>query len=301
MSDRIRELEDSLALIQSSVSREPHPLLSRDRLKIKSGLELHSAASRLGGDGLLEEEEEEDEESEYIDSFGTLAVRDDGAATFYGRSAGSESLLLDEGPVPATAPPERPLSKGPMLPASLARLTTSFPSAPSDIPAEDMQELIEAHLPPWPRAAQLCDLYLEQAPWFFGAVTRRQLREEILPLFYDEAAEGATSGALSSSAAAFALGREAGGSSGSSHDLALLFVIFCFGALTDVDIPPAPHNPEAERYFQLLEHRRSGAGKRRCSATGGGQWEVGERQRCGRGLAGGGKKRALLPSWECRN
>ncbi|KAH9914122.1 fungal-specific transcription factor domain-containing protein [Fomitopsis serialis] len=168
MSDRIRELEDSLALLQSSVSRETHP---------------------LGGDGLFEEEEEEDEESEYIDSFGTLAVRDDGAATFYGRSAGSESLLLDEKPGPATAPPERPPNKGPMLPASLARLTTSFPSAPSDIPAEDMQELIEEHLPPWPRAAQLCDLYLEQAPWFFGAVTRRQLLEEILPLFYDEAAE----------------------------------------------------------------------------------------------------------------
>ncbi|KAH9931591.1 fungal-specific transcription factor domain-containing protein [Fomitopsis serialis] len=251
MSDRIRELEDSLALLQSSVSRETHPLLSRDRLKIKSGLELHSAASRLGGDGLFEEEEEEDEESEYIDSFGTLAVRDDGAATFYGRSAGSESLLLDEKPGPATAPPERPPNKGPMLPASLARLTTSFPSAPSDIPAEDMQELIEEHLPPWPRAAQLCDLYLEQAPWFFGAVTRRQLLEEILPLFYDEAAEGAKSGALSSSAAAFALGREGGGTGGSSHDLALLFVIFCFGALTDVDLPPAPHNPEAERYFQL--------------------------------------------------
>lgn len=34
--------------------------------------------------------EEEPEESQYIDAFGTLAIRDDGAATFYGRSAGSE-------------------------------------------------------------------------------------------------------------------------------------------------------------------------------------------------------------------
>ena len=140
-----------------------------------------------------------------------------------------------------------------MLHTSLSRLTTSFPSAPSDIPAEDMQDLIEAHLPPWPRAAQLCDLYLEQAPWFFGAVTRRQLLEEILPLFYPEAeAAQGTGGALSSSAAAFSLHRQGGGGTGgSSHDLALLFVIFCFGALTDVDLPPAPHNSEAERYFQL--------------------------------------------------
>lgn len=92
MSDRIRQLEDALALIQSSVSRDPHPLLSRDLMKVKSGLELHSAANRRLGDGVLEEEEEEEEgeDSQYIDSFGTLAVRDDGAATFYGRSAGSE-------------------------------------------------------------------------------------------------------------------------------------------------------------------------------------------------------------------
>ncbi|KAI0942941.1 hypothetical protein AcV7_002222 [Taiwanofungus camphoratus] len=98
MSDRIRQLEDALAILQSSVTRESHPLLSSDLLKIKSGLELHSAIHRLGdvdgeGEGEGEQEgqhEAETEESQYIDAFGTLAVRDDGGATFYGRSAGSE-------------------------------------------------------------------------------------------------------------------------------------------------------------------------------------------------------------------
>ncbi|KZT64967.1 hypothetical protein DAEQUDRAFT_565105 [Daedalea quercina L-15889] len=250
MSDRIRQLEDALSLIQSSVSRDPHPLLARDLLRVKSGLELHSAANRRLGEGADDEDDTDGEESQYIDAFGTLAVRDDGAATFYGRSAGSESLLLGEGPVPTTPPLVRPPTKGPGLQPALTRLTTSFPSAPSDVLAADMQELIEEHLPPWPRAAQLCDLYLEQAPWFFGAVTRRQLLEEILPLFYDEAgAPDGAQGGLSADAEAFALERH--GQGGSSHDLALLFVIFCFGALTDVDLPAAPHNPEAERYFQL--------------------------------------------------
>lgn len=98
MSDRIRQLEDGLAILQSSVTREPHPLLAGGLLKIKSGLELHSASElelqreRSGGEGPREEEEEE--ESTYIDAFGTLAVRDDGAATFYGRSAGSEVRCL---------------------------------------------------------------------------------------------------------------------------------------------------------------------------------------------------------------
>lgn len=94
MSDRIRQLEDALAILQSAVAGpgETHPLLARDLLKIKSSIELHSASTT--GNGLEElgelREEGEENEEQYIDAFGTLAIRDDGAATFYGRSAGSE-------------------------------------------------------------------------------------------------------------------------------------------------------------------------------------------------------------------
>lgn len=34
MSDRIRQLEDALAILQSTVSKEPHPLLDRELLKL---------------------------------------------------------------------------------------------------------------------------------------------------------------------------------------------------------------------------------------------------------------------------
>lgn len=87
MSDRIRQLEDALSILQSTVTSEPHPLLDRDLLKIKSSIELHAAIQE--SEALPQQLEEEVEES-YIDAFGTLAIRDDGAATFYGRSAGSE-------------------------------------------------------------------------------------------------------------------------------------------------------------------------------------------------------------------
>ena len=40
------------------------------------------------------EADEDDDDEKYIDTFGTLAIRDGGAATFYGRSAGQESLLI---------------------------------------------------------------------------------------------------------------------------------------------------------------------------------------------------------------
>lgn len=91
MSDRIRQLEDALAILQSTQTRDPHPLLQRDLLKIKSSIELHSAVEGEEGGGL---QQEETEESQYIDAFGTLAIRDDGAATFFGRSAGSEVRII---------------------------------------------------------------------------------------------------------------------------------------------------------------------------------------------------------------
>jgi len=100
MSDRIRLLEDALAIAQSALNgpnAEPHPLLDRELLKIKSSIELHSASitGSLVPEDILEAEEEEDgDDEQYIDAFGTLAIRNGGAATFYGRSAGQESLLI---------------------------------------------------------------------------------------------------------------------------------------------------------------------------------------------------------------
>lgn len=40
---------------------------------------------------------------------------------------------------------------------------------------------------------------------------------------------------------------------GGAHDLALLFVIFCFGALTDMELPAAPDNVDAEQFYQLTK------------------------------------------------
>lgn len=124
--------------------------------------------------------------------------------------------------------------------------------------------MIRDYLPPWPRAARLCDLYLEQAPWFFGAVTRRQLTGEILPIYYPEsdqvpkahhvATEPSQPGpsTLSGSVDVFQLsGAKKQESTSSSHDLALMFVVLCFGALTDPELPAAPHNAEADRYYKL--------------------------------------------------
>ncbi len=94
---------------------------------------------------------------------------------------------------------------------------------------------LETYLPSWPRASQLCGLYLEQAPWFFGAVKARQLHEELLPLYYVKARPQGIPPPTAPT----------------PHDLALLFVIFCLGAVTDDALPPAPGNEEADRFYTL--------------------------------------------------
>ena len=75
----------------------------------------------------------------------------------------------------------------PDLPADINRYASSFPHGPSDVPIFDMKDIIRGYIPPWQRAAQLRELYLENAPWFSGAVSRAQFEDELLPFFYDEA------------------------------------------------------------------------------------------------------------------
>ncbi|OAX37130.1 hypothetical protein K503DRAFT_771795 [Rhizopogon vinicolor AM-OR11-026] len=249
MSDRIRQLEDALAILQSSATpSEQHPLLHRDLLDIKSIIDLHAAVDEeTAGKSNFEV----DADSQYIEAFGTLAIRDDGAATFYGPSAGSESLLIGE----SAMPPALNSGSGDRshynehLSSTVKHLSNSFPLAPVFSDEVDLNYLIQNHLPPWHRARHLSELYLQSAPWFFGAVTKRQLMEESLPLWYAEAVDLIYPGSV---APPVSLGNETKDApSKGPHELALMFVIFCFGALTDHRLPPAPDNEEADMYCKL--------------------------------------------------
>ena len=152
-----------------------------------------------------------------------------------------------------------------------------------------LNTLTTYYLPIYSEALRLVRIYLEQAPWFFGAVTRRQIEEEMLPLWYEDAAAlvSSPSQQASSSPGAQALTTDnspprntsspptsptAGQQhtrTGNSHDLALLFVIFCFGSLTDTNLPSPPDNIPAERFYKLTKvslslDPQAGAGKCFC-------------------------------------
>ncbi|PPQ97295.1 hypothetical protein CVT26_006688 [Gymnopilus dilepis] len=264
MSDRIRQLEDALAILHSTVAGpagDPHPLLHRDLLKIKSSIELHSASSASKDDPPRPEEDEEDGNVEqYIDAFGTLAIRDDGAATFYGRSAGSEGEVASPDSAYASPTPSEP--SPPQSSSSFTSSSLSLSPSTTSSPLVTLQTLATSYLPPYGEALRLVNLYLEQAPWFFGAVTQRQIESELLPLWYAEAAAAAP---LAPAIPAGGLDPSTTGSGpitngppppprvGTSHDLALLFVVFCFGFLTDTNLPAAPDNAPAEKYYQLTK------------------------------------------------
>lgn len=81
MSERVRQLEDALAILKSSVSEEAHPLLRDELLALKvdrpqEGLESESPHEVPNG----------------IDRLGTLSISDRGSR-FFGVSGGSEVRL----------------------------------------------------------------------------------------------------------------------------------------------------------------------------------------------------------------
>ena len=82
MSHRIRQLEDALAIFQTTASDDRHPLLSDDLLKIKFGSESLPRSRKA-------QEEEEQKTLQTIDAIGTLTLNESGTGAYFGRSAGS--------------------------------------------------------------------------------------------------------------------------------------------------------------------------------------------------------------------
>lgn len=174
-------------------------------------------------------------------------------------------------------------SELPNLQSAVAALASSFPLAPAlsqDSPSAisspsssggaepnnalqrwqrtiTLDTLVHNFLPPYADVVHLLQSYLELAPWFFGAVTKRQIEGEIMPLWYEEASSPSAGGVLGASpTGAFpttASPNVVAKRHRTSHDLALLFVLCCFGALNDVNLPAAPDNVPAEKFYQLTK------------------------------------------------
>lgn len=86
MSNRIRQLEDALAILQASHSHEQHPLLEDDLLFIDN--------ENLEPPTTAEGSELEDPTEAVINAFGTMSIMDRGVSRFFGPTGGPEGLLI---------------------------------------------------------------------------------------------------------------------------------------------------------------------------------------------------------------
>ncbi|KAJ3503887.1 hypothetical protein NLJ89_g8234 [Agrocybe chaxingu] len=219
---RMRSLEDALAIIHSSESDEPHPLLS------------------VGED--IEDPEPEpdvlkplvDEKSQspqpLSETLGTLCVDTHGGSRFFGPTGGAESLLMtsDGGAAPPTQPNSHVLEEldPSYLSPQINQCYQSFPFTPPNVVVSAVQPMIESFLPSMDRAITLCDTFLEHLSWMFHIVSRHKLLNELIPIIYKQAPVPY-----------------------GPHDLALLLIVLGIGSLVDLNLPP--YNLEAQHYYRL--------------------------------------------------
>jgi len=86
MGHRIQQLEDALAIFQTGVSNEVHPLLKEELLAIKFGPE----KGRVQEKSIIVPDDTESET--LIEALGTMSIGegDSSATSYFGPSAGSE-------------------------------------------------------------------------------------------------------------------------------------------------------------------------------------------------------------------
>ncbi|KAG6855100.1 hypothetical protein C0991_006029 [Blastosporella zonata] len=219
MGQRIRQLEDAIAIFQSGVSSETHPLLRDELLSIKFGPDK--------GHLLEREEPIRDHSTESIDALGTLTIGDHGQVKYFGRSAGSEALLLAGAELDKIA---SGVENDPVLvevSPEISQLSSAFPFGANDSSEklEKALDLLFGYLPSQPRAWSLCETYMEHASWVFRPIKRDEIIDEILSPIYKSLKERRGSDSPDPHTIF-------------PHKLAVLFLVFALGALVDLTLEP---------------------------------------------------------------
>ncbi|TFY57428.1 hypothetical protein EVG20_g8554 [Dentipellis fragilis] len=232
MSDRIRQLEDALAVLQSTHSQEQHPLL-------RESMTVHDLDKT---DEPALEPEEGEGPAEVVKAFGTMSISEHGVSRFFGPTGGSEGLLLYDGEDSTASPSSSHQtdstrdSRSPAIPSAAARFSHAFPFTPVG-PSETVYSLIQGQLPSWEEALRTSEVYLQNASWLFRSMSRTQLMDEMLPVMYGKKAAGPPPEDEYSGA----------------HDLALLLYVFAVGRIVDLDLSHTDAEAQGEHFHQLAK------------------------------------------------
>ncbi|KAJ3776587.1 fungal-specific transcription factor domain-containing protein [Lentinula raphanica] len=226
MGQRIRQLEDALAISHSGLSNEQHPLLRDELLSIKFGPENGTASQASPS---------RDNSVESIDAFGTLTIFDRDVSKYFGRSAGSETLLLAGAEMEPSWTPFDDQPSTALLTQDILKLSTLFPMC-AEANLEKTMDVLFSHLPERPRAWALCETYLEQASWQFQPIRRDELIDDILAPIYRSRKDRASPDWNQPHTI-------------TPHRLATLYIVFAIGALVDLTLEP--YSSEAENFALL--------------------------------------------------
>ncbi|KAH8104100.1 fungal-specific transcription factor domain-containing protein [Cristinia sonorae] len=231
MSERIRQLEDALAIFQSGVSSERHPLLRDELLSIKFGPEVRRT---------VDEEATRNKLASSIDALGTLTVGEHGETKFIGRSGGSETLFLTVAPQMFGTNEDSDDLETPSLDDTIENISITFPLTIIEDGADEILRRLEGELPSRPRAWALCEAYLAHFAWWFRPVKRDELINEILSPIYKTVGDPSNQGGYHP---------KSGCGGRCPHLLAVLYFILAIGALVDLTLPTC--SVEAEKYYRL--------------------------------------------------
>ncbi|KAJ6599161.1 fungal-specific transcription factor domain-containing protein [Mycena vulgaris] len=226
MGQRIRQLEDALAIFQASTgSNDNHPLLRDELLSIKFGPEKGSVPEK--------QIRARETSIDSIDALGTLTIGDDGEGKYFGRSAGSETLFLAGAAMEMASSHDD--EEFPPLSVEIARLSNSFPFSAGGPPGRALDLLFD-YLPEQPRAWSLCETYMEQCSWQFRPLNREEIIDEFLTPIYKSLRERKNWKSENDFPHTIL-----------PHRIAVLFMLFALGALVDLTLEP--QNAESEHYY----------------------------------------------------
>ncbi|TFK28831.1 hypothetical protein FA15DRAFT_664908 [Coprinopsis marcescibilis] len=223
MRHRIRQLEEEVALFQSSVSEQPHPLLREDLLTIKDGFgkPVSTNVKELSSAPL------EREVDTTTTAFGTLTIGEQGEGKYFGPSAGAEALFLAGADLDTQETGEED------LPAEISVRIAEILATEGN--TDKAMDLLFDHLPDQPRASSLIEAYLEHAAWSSNPVRRDEIVEDIFsPTYKALKARHAPDMPVANF---------------SPHKLAVLYMVLALGALVDLTLEPC--SKEAEHYYHL--------------------------------------------------
>ncbi|THH30649.1 hypothetical protein EUX98_g3513 [Antrodiella citrinella] len=230
MSGRIRQLEDALAVFQSGISNERHPLLRDELLGIKYGPEVRRR---------IEEEATRNKLATTVDALGTLTVGEHGETKFIGRSGGSETLFLTVGQQAddsSDSSDEQDEPDAVELDDDLQNMSITFPLTIVQDGTDEILHRLEGELPSQERAWSLCEAYLAHLSWYFRPIKRDELINEILSPIYKTVGDPNNHSGYHP---------KSGCGGRCPHLLAVLFNILALGALVDLTLQPC--NSEAEK------------------------------------------------------